>query len=182
MKDNEKQITKSCKNCVHNVVCDKKLDLKYFFDNHDCEHYQPKLPEDSVVLSKTDYSMSLLVASENGRKSAYKEIAECDKDRVVLSREEYENIYEQAEQNVLANIADGGTSCHWCIEQHEKKERQKTAEKFARDIFKHITTPEVWEKLRQLWLSKGGNFKANEHIYDLLIEPVATKFNVEIKE
>jgi hypothetical protein len=40
----------------------------------------------------------------------------------------------------------------------------------------------VWGKLRQLWLSKDGNFKANKHIYDLLIEPVAKQFGVEIKE
>lgn len=46
-------------------------------------------------------------------------------DSVVLSREEYDNIYEQAEANVLANIADGGTSCQWCIEQHEKKASEK---------------------------------------------------------
>ena len=45
------EMTKSCKNCVCNAVCDKKLDLKYFFDNHDCEYYQPKLPEGTVVLS-----------------------------------------------------------------------------------------------------------------------------------
>lgn len=63
----------------------------------------------------------------------------------------------------------------------KRMERKETAEKFARDIFNHITTLEVWEKLRQLWLSKDGNFKANKHIYDLLIEPVAKQFG-EIKE
>jgi hypothetical protein len=95
------------------------------------EHYQPKLPEDSVVLSGLELA-------------DYKHYKEYTKSLAQASKE--------------------------------------TAEKFARDIFNHITTPEVWERLRQLWLSKGGNFKANEHIYDLLIEPVATKFNVEIKE
>lgn len=66
--------------------------------------------------------------------------------------------------------------------QIKKQERKETAEKFARDIFNHITTPEVWERLRQQWLSIDGNFVANKHIYDLLIEPIAKQFRVEIKE
>lgn len=65
----EKQIeeaAKSCKNCICNSVCDKKLDLKYFFDNHDCEHYQPKLPKDSVILSKAKYEMLTACSSYEG--------------------------------------------------------------------------------------------------------------------
>ena len=31
---------------------------------------------------------------------------------------EYEKVYEQAEANILGNMADGGTSCHWCIDKH----------------------------------------------------------------
>ena len=93
MIDKEKQteeMVKSCKNCVHNVVCDKKLNLKYFFDNHDCEHYQPKLSKDSVVLSKeeweclhNDYAKALYNARKNERKeTAEKFIKECKKYKV----------------------------------------------------------------------------------------------------
>ena len=64
-----------------------------------------------------------------------KDIRKLPKDSVVLSKEEYENIYEQAEQNVLANIADGGTSCDWCIKEHEKKASKETAEKII-DLIK----------------------------------------------
>jgi hypothetical protein len=32
---------------------------------------------------------------------------------------EYESVYEQARADILGNMADGGTSCHWCIEQHK---------------------------------------------------------------
>ena len=59
MEENKKnqieEMAKNCKNCICNAVCDKKLNLRYFFDNHDCEHYQPKLPKDSVVLSNEEY-------------------------------------------------------------------------------------------------------------------------------
>lgn len=43
------------------------------------------------------------------------------KSAVVLTKEEYEDleleydkIYKQAEADIHGNIADGGTSCHWC--------------------------------------------------------------------
>ena len=68
MKDREmiEKMAKSCKNCICNAVCDKKLELKYYFDNHDCEHYQPKLPEDNIVLSKEEYGSKLQDAYDNG--------------------------------------------------------------------------------------------------------------------
>jgi hypothetical protein len=31
---------------------------------------------------------------------------------------EIDKQYEQAKADILGNMADGGTSCHWCIEQH----------------------------------------------------------------
>lgn len=34
------------------------------------------------------------------------------------AEEEYERVYEQAEADIRGNIADGGTSCHWCIAGH----------------------------------------------------------------
>lgn len=49
------------------------------------------------------------------------------KDQVVIDKEElkdleanYDKIYKQAEADILANMADGGTSCHWCIEAQRK--------------------------------------------------------------
>lgn len=62
---------------------------------------------------------------------------------VVLTEEEYEKIYEQAEATVLSNIADGGTSCHWCMNKHEeigyKKGSKETVEKFAERLTKLYT-------------------------------------------
>ena len=31
---------------------------------------------------------------------------------------EIDKQYEQAKADILGNMADGGTSCHWCIDQH----------------------------------------------------------------
>lgn len=39
--------------------------------------------------------------------------------------------YEQAEADILGNMADGGTSCHWCIEQHEAKAIKEFAERLT---------------------------------------------------
>ena len=31
--------------------------------------------------------------------------------------EDYDRVYEQAEADIHGNIADGGTSCHWCMDK-----------------------------------------------------------------
>ena len=31
--------------------------------------------------------------------------------------EDYERVYEQAEADIHGNMADGGTSCHWCMDK-----------------------------------------------------------------
>lgn len=43
---------------------------------------------------------------------------------------EVERQYEQAQADILGNMPDGGTSCHWCIEQH----KAETVEEFAERI------------------------------------------------
>ena len=109
----------------------------------------------------------------------------------MLSREEFEVLAKTAQGKIgeikatdfiKACLSSGFMVQAVSTEEQVKQASKETAEKFARDIFNHIITPEVWEKLRQLWLNKDGNFKANKHIYDLLIEPVAKQFGVEIKE
>ena len=44
---------------------------------------------------------------------------------------EYESVYEQAKADILGNMADGGTSCHWCIEQHKAEAIKEFAERFT---------------------------------------------------
>lgn len=81
--------------------------------------------EEEIKERKRAYATALYNAG-------YRKIPE---NAVVLTREEYDKIYEQAEATVLSNIADGGTSCHWCMDEHEKigyeKGCKETAEKFA---------------------------------------------------
>ena len=42
---------------------------------------------------------------------------------------EVEKQYEQAQADVLGNMSDGGTSCHWCIEQHRVEAIKEFAER-----------------------------------------------------
>jgi hypothetical protein len=37
--------------------------------------------------------------------------------------------YEQAKADILGNMADGGVSCHWCIEQHKIEAIHEFAER-----------------------------------------------------
>ena len=34
---------------------------------------------------------------------------------------DYDCVYEQAEADIRGNMADGGTSCHWCIAGHRRE-------------------------------------------------------------
>ena len=56
MKDKENQIKSDCEKCIHDKVCyDCLMTDKCWGKDNNCKHYQPKLPEDSVVLSKEEY-------------------------------------------------------------------------------------------------------------------------------
>lgn len=48
---------------------------------------------------------------------------------VERSKAEIEKQYEQARADILANMADGGTSCHWCIDQHKAEAIKEFAER-----------------------------------------------------
>ena len=49
---------------------------------------------------------------------------------------EVEKQYEQAEADILGNMADGGVSCHWCIAQHEANARKEFAKRLkAESVF-----------------------------------------------
>lgn len=39
------------------------------------------------------------------------------KDEIKDLEEDYDRVYEQAEADIRGNIADGGTSCHWCADK-----------------------------------------------------------------
>lgn len=103
------------------------------------------------------------------------------KDSVVLSKEEYEKLLEQRRK--ARSEQKRFKRKYLYTKQELQQASEETAEKILKLVFKHITTPEVWEVLQQnTWLSKGGNFTANKHIWNLLLEPIAQQVGVEIKE
>ena len=47
---------------------------------------------------------------------------------------EVDKQYEQAEADILANMADGGMSCHWCITEHKAEAIKEFAEAYKEQI------------------------------------------------
>ena len=43
---------------------------------------------------------------------------------------DYDRVYEQAEADIHGNIADGGTSCHWCIDKTKADTVKRMRERF----------------------------------------------------
>ena len=49
---------------------------------------------------------------------------------------EVDKQYEQARADILGNMADGGTSCHWCIAEHKKNAVKNFAAKLKAKAYK----------------------------------------------
>lgn len=47
--------------------------------------------------------------------------------------EDYERVYEQAEADIHGNMADGGTSCHWCIDKTKADTVKRMQEKLLHE-------------------------------------------------
>lgn len=75
-------------------------DIEELLQGHCCFHY--KYSEKICGYETIKDALSLI-----------KELSEELKDLEA----EYDHVYEQAEADIHGNIADGGTSCHWC---HDK--------------------------------------------------------------
>lgn len=52
---------------------------------------------------------------------------------------ECERQYEQAEADIMGSMADGGTSCHWCMESHKKDTIKRFAKRIVKQINKYFT-------------------------------------------
>lgn len=48
---------------------------------------------------------------------------------------EYDRVYEQAEADIHGNMADGGTSCHWCIDRHRAESIKEFAERLKKRLY-----------------------------------------------
>ena len=89
-------------------------------------HRNPKAQttEECMICQFHPRSCSLWQLAEKLVNDGYQRVG---KDQVVIDKEElkdleanYDKIYKQAEADILANMSDGGTSCHWCIEAQRK--------------------------------------------------------------
>ena len=71
--------------------------------------------------------------------------------------------YEQAEADILGNMADGGTSCHWCIAQH----KDEAIKKFVEQLKEKLATA-----LRVLFVCVNQEYKSLETIIDDTVKEV----------
>lgn len=74
---------------------------------------------------KGDVSVECTIRLMRDALSLIKELSEEIKDL----EEDYDRVYEQAEADIHGNIADGGTSCHWCIDKTKADTVRKMQEK-----------------------------------------------------
>ena len=79
---------------------------KPYCNNNDCPLHEHTINTKDCITKLSTNALDLI----NRQKAEIEELeAEIDKQ------------YEQARADILGNMADGGTSCHWCIEQHQAK-------------------------------------------------------------
>ena len=57
-------------------------------------------------------------------------------DELKFQEEQYDRVYEQAEADIRGNMADGGTSCHWCMNKTKADIVKKMQEKLNDTKFK----------------------------------------------
>ena len=49
---------------------------------------------------------------------------------------DYDRVYEQAEADIHGNMADGGTSCHWCIDKTKADTVKRMQERLNTEVIK----------------------------------------------
>lgn len=83
-----------------------------------------------------------------------------DQDKIILTKEEYDDlcanydkVYEQAKADILDNISDGGTSCHWCIDEN----RRIGKEEALKQIWHKVADGDLPESNQEIrWIDKTG--------------------------
>lgn len=91
------------------------------------------------------YSIESLNAVHADMTESLRLAAEANKDmqaEIKSLEAEIDKQYDQAEADILGNMADGGTSCHWCIEKH----RNNAIKEFAERLIDKCSDPHwcVW--------------------------------------
>jgi hypothetical protein len=90
------------------------------------------------------------------------------KAEIEMLESEIDKQYEQAKADILGNMADGGTSCHWCMEQHKAEAIKEFAERlvaiyendeiYAKPIA-HILVMTLFRDIDNLAKEMGGDVK-----------------------
>ena len=119
-----KKILECCgKSDCENCNCDWSYVAEW-----DCMRHIERLALD--LINRQQFEIYRLNAEIRG----YQLAKEMDKEHCERLQAEIESLeaecerqYEQAEADIRANIADGGTSCHWCMDKH----RAETIKDFA---------------------------------------------------
>lgn len=83
-----------------------------------------------------------------------------NEDKIILTKEEYDDlctnydkVYEQAKADILGNMSDGGTSCHWCIDEN----RRIGKEEALRQIWHKVADGDLPTRVGQyLCITKTG--------------------------
>lgn len=105
--DKQKQIeemAKSCKNCIHYNICslwsttdiDEEESYKYCYGN-----YQPKIPEDAVVLTREESLQELRAFAKNVTERVRKETAEKFAERLKQDFDSIDYIYDDIHNKYL---------------------------------------------------------------------------------
>ena len=71
---------------------------------------------------------------------------------------EYEEVYKQAEADILGNLPQGGASCHWCIDKHKKYAIKEFAERLKENC-KVIGAPLITNRIDNLVKEMVGDAK-----------------------
>lgn len=102
-----------------------------------------------------------------------------EEDKITISKKLYKEldstyamVYEQAKADILANMADGETSCHWCIKEHKKEGSKET----AKEIF--------YKAERKSFFQDGGYYGKDRRLIDIeeLKQIIQKEYDVEIEE
>lgn len=69
----------NCNKCVHKKICKNEFKGAPIIEFQGCEHYQPELPKDSVLLSREEQE-KILTATEKRIKELKKQILQARKE------------------------------------------------------------------------------------------------------
>lgn len=166
------------------VACCKAF--REFVDQLPTADVVPKSEVEELTRENESLAKTVNEASELVRKLQSK--VKKSKSEVEELEAERERQYEQAKADILANMADGGTSCHWCIDEHKAQAKAEVAREIFEEIEKEIKAAlesnykvlSQFEQSDELWYRVNGKIDALRGI-DGFVEELKKKY-IGVKE